>query len=365
MMPALFTEFALKSVRFRNRIAVSPMCQYSAIDGVANGWHHGHYTGLARGGSSLVVIEATAVSPEGRISPECLGLWNDQQAAALAPIVASIKAAGAIPGLQIAHAGRKASANRPWAGDDHIPEADPRSWQPIAPSAVAFGANLPRVPKEMTLAEIERVQGDFVAAAKRAREIGIEFLMLHFAHGYLAQSFLSTWSNQRQDPYGGSLENRSRFHHETVEAVRRIWPDRLPLSARLGVIEFDGNDESTLADAIQVAKGLKQRGLDFLDVSMGFSTPSAKIPWGPTMLGSIAGRVLKETGLPGATSWNISTPEQAEHLVGSGTVDMVMLGRQLLADPHWPYAAAKKLGVEKAAWVLPAPYAHWLERYRG
>ncbi|MBL9168931.1 MAG: NADH:flavin oxidoreductase/NADH oxidase [Verrucomicrobiales bacterium] len=364
-MPALFNSYNLKSLTFRNRIAVSPMCQYSATDGVAQAWHQGHYTGLARGGASLVVIEATAVSPEGRISPECLGLWNDEQAAALAPIVASIKAAGAIPGIQIAHAGRKASANRPWAGDDHIPESDPRSWQPIAPSAVAFGANLPRVPREMTATDIRRVQADFVAAAQRARDLGIEFLMLHFAHGYLAQSFLSTWSNQRPDEYGGSVENRSRFHNQTVEAVRRVWPDRLPLCARLGVLEFDGKDEATLSDSIQVVKGLQQRGLDFLDVSMGFSTPSAQIPWGPAMMGPIARRVLKETGLPGATSWNISTPELAEELVGSGTVDMVMIGRQLLADPHWPYAAAKKLGVEKPSWVLPAPYAHWLERYRG
>lgn len=189
--------------------------------------------------------------------------------------------------------------------------------------------------------------------------------MLHFAHGYLAQNFLSTWSNQRTDEYGGSLENRARSHFETAKAVRQVWPDRLPLSARLGVIEFDGNDEATLADSIEVVKGLKQRGLDFLDVSMGFSTPSAKVPWGPALLAPIAHRVLKETGLPGATSWNINTPELAEELVGSGTVEMVMIARQLLADPHWPYAAAKKLGAEKPAWVLPAPYAHWLNRYRG
>jgi 2,4-dienoyl-CoA reductase-like NADH-dependent reductase (Old Yellow Enzyme family) len=362
-MSKLFSTFSLKDITFRNRIAVSPMCQYSAVDGVPNSWHRTHYDALARGGSSLVVVEATGVSPEGRISPGCLGLWNETQAEALAPIVASIKSAGAVPGIQIAHAGRKASANVPWEGDDHIPGSDPRAWQPIAPSPVPFGANLPRVPKEMTKEDIQRVRNDFVSAAKRARDLGMEFLMLHFAHGYLAQSFLSTWSNRRKDEYGGSAENRARFLLETFDAVRQVWPDRLPLAVRLGMLEFDGNDEATLAESIELAKKFKQRGLDFLDVSIGFSTPTAKIPWGPAFLAPVAARVLKETELAGSTTWNVGTPELAENLTSTGIVDMVMLGRPLLANPHWPYAAALKLRVEKPSWVLPAPYAHWLERY--
>ncbi len=364
-MSKLFSSFSLKDITFRNRIAVSPMCQYSAVDGVANQWHRTHYDALARGGSSLVVVEATGVSPEGRISPGCLGLWNETQAEALAPIIASIKSAGAVPGIQIAHAGRKASANVPWEGDDHMPEGDPRAWQPIAPSPVAFGANLPRVPREMTKEDIQRVRNDFVSAAKRARDLGIEFLMLHFAHGYLAQSFLSTWSNHRKDEYGGSAENRARFLLETFDAVRQVWPDRLPLAVRLGMLEFDGNDEATLAESIELAKQFKQRGLDYLDVSIGFSTPTAKIPWGPAFMAPVAARVLKETGLAGSTTWNVGTPELAENLTSTGIVDMVMLGRPLLANPHWPYAAALKLRVEKPSWVLPAPYAHWLERYAG
>ncbi len=363
-MSKLFSPFTIKSLQLRNRIAVSPMCQYSAVEGVPNAWHQAHYASLARGGAGLVVVEATGVSPEGRITPGCLGLWNDAQAAALEPIVASIKAAGSVPGIQIGHAGRKASANLPWEGDDHIPEGDPRAWQPIAPSAVAFGAHLPRVPKAMELSDVDRVKADFVAAAKRARDVGMQVLMLHFAHGYLAQNFLSTWSNQRSDAYGGSAENRGRFLVETLRAVRGVWPEHLPLFARLGVVEFDGNDEVTVSDAIELAKQLKQHGLDFLDVSMGFSTPTAKIPWGPAFLAPIARRVLSEASLPGSTSWNISTPELAEHLVASGTVDLVMMGRPLLANPHWPYLAALKLGVERASWTLPAPYAHWLERYR-
>lgn len=363
-MSTLLAPYSLKSLRLRNRIAASPMCQYSATDGVANSWHSVHYAALARGGAGLVVIEAMAVSPEGRITPGCLGLWNEAQAAALAPVVASIKAAGAVPGIQIGHAGRKASANRPWEGDDHIPEGDPRGWQPIAPSPIAFGANLPRVPREMTQADIRRVRDDFVAATRRARDLGVGFLMLHFSHGYLAQNFLSSWSNQRRDEYGGSAQNRARFLLETLEAVRNVWPEELPLCARLGMIEFDGNDEATLTESIELAKQLKQRGLDFLDVSLGFSTPTAKIPWGPAFLAPIAARALKETGLPGATTWYISTPELAEHLVSTGIVDLVMMGRPLLANPHWPYAAAQRLGVERPSWILPAPYAHWLERYR-
>lgn len=188
-MSALFEPFKLKDISLRNRIAVPPMCQYLAVNGVINDWHHVHLSSLARGGAGLVIVEATAVSPEGRISPGCAGLWNDQQAQALMPVVASIKAAGAVPGIQIAHAGRKASANLPWEGDDHIAEGDPRGWQTIAPSAIAYGKNLSKIPKAMTLEDITRVREDFVNAAKRARDAGFEWLELHFAHGYLAQSF--------------------------------------------------------------------------------------------------------------------------------------------------------------------------------
>jgi 2,4-dienoyl-CoA reductase-like NADH-dependent reductase (Old Yellow Enzyme family) len=364
-MSMLFTSFSLKGATFRNRIAASPMCQYSAVDGLANPWHEIHYAALARGGSGLVVVEATAVSPEGRITPACLGLWNDAQAAALSPVITAIKSAGAVPGIQIGHAGRKASANRPWEGDNHIAEGDPRSWQPIAPSALPFGANLPRVPREMSQADIARVRSDFVAATKRARDLGIEFLMLHFSHGYLAQNFLSTWSNHRSDEYGGSPENRARFLLETFDAVRQVWPEDRPLCVRLGMLEFDGKDESTLVESIQLARQFKQHGLDFLDVSVGFSTPTANIPWGPAFLSPVAARALKETGLAGSTTWNVGTPELAENLVSTHTVDMVMIGRPLLANPHWPYAAARQLGVNKPSWILPAPYAHWLERYRG
>lgn len=363
-MSALFSPFSLKSVQLRNRIAIPPMCQYSAVDGLTNEWHHVHYAGMARGGAGLVIVEATAVAPEGRITPGCTGLWNDEQAVGMQRIAASIKAAGAVPGIQIAHAGRKASANLPWEGDDHIADNDPRGWQTLAPSALAFGANLPKVPKAMDLADIARVKADFVAAAIRARDAGFEWLELHFAHGYLAQSFFSAHANQRNDQYGGDFAGRSRFMLETLDAVRQVWPEHLPLTARFGVIEYDQRDEQTLAEAIQVTKAMRAGGLDLLNVSVGFSIPQTDIPWGPAFLADIAARVRQQASLPVASSWGIDNPHDAERVVAEGQMDLVMVGRAHLANPHWPMQAAKALGVDRPTWVLPAPYAHWLERYQ-
>lgn len=363
-MSALFTPFTLKGVTLRNRIAVPPMCQYSATDGYTNEWHTTHYESIARGGAGLVIVEATGVSPEGRITPGCLGLWSDEHVPGLARIAAGIKAGGAVAGIQIGHAGRKASAQRPWEGDDHIPTTDPRSWETISPSAVAFGANLPQVPKEMTIADIERVKADFVAAARRALEAGFEWLELHFAHGYLGQSFFSVHANQRTDDYGGDLAGRSRFLLETLAAVRAVWPDNLPLTARFGVIEFDGRDEETLDEAIELTRQFRAAGLDMLNVSVGFSTPDASIPWGSGFLAPIAERVKREAGLPVASSWNIDSPAVANRVVEEGQMDLVMIGRAHLGNPHYTYAAAKALGQDKPSWTLPAPYAHWLERYR-
>ena len=363
-MTHLFSPFQLKDAQLRNRISVPPMCQYSAVDGLVNDWHLSHYAGLARGGAGLVIVEATGVSPEGRITPGCLGLWNDTQADGLADIVSAIKAGGAVPGIQIGHAGRKASANLPWEGDDHIAAGDPRGWDTISPSAVAFGANLPKVPKEMTLDDIGRVKADFVAAAKRALDAGFEWLELHFAHGYLAQSFFSVHANHRTDAYGGSFENRSRFLLETLTAVREVWPQNLPLTARFGVIEYDGRDEVTLEESIALTRAMQAAGLDMLNVSVGFSTPSANIPWGPAFLAPVAERVRKETGMPVASSWGIDSPSLANRSVELEQVDLVMIGRAHLANPHWAYFAALELKKEKPSWVLPAPYAHWLERYR-
>lgn len=363
-MAALFEPYTLKDVTLRNRIAIPPMCQYMAEDGLINDWHQVHYAGLARGGAGLVVVEATAVSPEGRITPGCAGIWNDTQAQAFVPVVKAIKAAGSVPGIQIAHAGRKASANRPWEGDDHIAADDARGWDTIAPSAIAFGAHLPKVPKAMTLDDIARVKQDFVDAARRARDAGFEWIELHFAHGYLGQSFFSEHSNQRTDAYGGSFDNRTRFLLETLAAVREVWPENLPLTARFGVLEYDGRDEQTLQESIELARRFKAGGLDLLSVSVGFTIPETNIPWGPAFMGPIAERVRREAKLQVTSAWGFGTPELAEGALQANQLDLVSVGRAHLADPHWPYAAAKALGVDKASWTLPAPYAHWLERYR-
>ncbi|PWD65738.1 NADH:flavin oxidoreductase/NADH oxidase [Pectobacterium parmentieri] len=362
-MSALFQPFKLKDITLRNRIAVPPMCTYSANDGLINEWHQVHYASLARGGAGLVIVEATAVAPEGRISPRCTGIWNDEQAQAFAKVAKSIKDAGSVPGIQIAHAGRKASANVPWEGDDHIPAGDSRGWQTIAPSAAPFGANLPKQPQEMTLEDIARVRDDFVAAARRALDAGFEWLELHFAHGYLAQSFFSVHSNKRNDQYGGSFDNRSRFLLETLAAVRDVWPQHLPLTARFGVIEFDGRDEETLQESIELTRRFKAAGLDMLSVSIGFSTPEATIPWAPAFMGPIAQQVREQADLPVSSAWGFGTPELAEQAVASGQLDLVMVGKAHLANPHWSYLAARELGIDRASWTLPTPYAHWLERY--
>ncbi|KPC53356.1 NADH:flavin oxidoreductase/NADH oxidase [Amantichitinum ursilacus] len=365
-MSALFTPFQLKDVTLRNRIAIPPMCQYSAVDGFTNEWHWAHYAGMARGGAGLVIVEATGVSPEGRITPGCTGLWSDEHISGMARIAASIKAAGAVPGIQIGHAGRKASANKPWEGDDHIAADDPRGWDTLAPSAIASGGGLPKVPKAMTLDDIARVKADFVSAARRALEAGFEWLELHFAHGYLAQSFFSAYSNQRTDQYGGSAENRGRFLLETLAAVREVWPTHLPLTARFGVIEYDGQDEQTLTESIELVRKMHAAGLDMLNVSVNFVIADTQIPWGtPAFLAPVAERVRREAGLPVASSWSMDDPHTAQRLIADQQLDLVMIGRAHLANPHYAYALAQILKQDRADWLLPAPYAHWLSRYNG
>lgn len=363
-MTALFTPFSLKSITLRNRIAVPPMCQYSAVDGVTTDWHRAHYASIARGGAGLVIVEATAVSPEGRITPGCTGLWNDEQVAGMAAIASDIKAAGAVAGIQIGHAGRKASSNRPWEDGAHIPNDAPGGWQTIAPSALAFGGDLPKVPVAMTIEDIARVRQGFVDAARRALDAGFEWLELHFAHGYLAQSFLSAHSNRRDDQYGGDLDGRGRFLLETLAAVREVWPQHLPLTARMGVIEFDGRDEETLLESIELTRRMRAAGLDMLNVSVNFTIPDVSIPWGPGFLAPIAERVRNEAGLPVAASWNIGDPQVANRVVADGQMDLVMIGREHLADPHYAFRAAKELKVEQPFDLLPPQYGWWLERYR-
>ncbi|MEI9887964.1 MAG: NADH:flavin oxidoreductase/NADH oxidase [Rhizomicrobium sp.] len=359
-MTALFDPFTLKSVTLKNRIAVAPMCQYSAHDGRITDWHLVHLGSHAIGGAGLIIAEATAVVPEGRITPGCTGIWSDDRGAQWERVTKFLKSHGAVPGIQIAHAGRKASANRPWEGDDQMQPDDPRAWKIVGPSAEAFGGNLPIVPHALSKDEIKQVTSDFAAAAKRARAAGFEWLELHFAHGYLAQSFLSPLANKRTDEYGGSFENRSRFLIETFEAVRAAWPESLPLTAKLGISDFIPGSH-TVEESIELVKRLKGLGLDLLDVSIGFNSPDLSgVPWGPGFLVPFAERFKKETGIAVGVGWFITEPAQADAIVRDGKADLIMLAHAMLDDPQWPYHAAKALGIDNAKWTLPAPYAHWI-----
>jgi 2,4-dienoyl-CoA reductase-like NADH-dependent reductase (Old Yellow Enzyme family) len=355
-MASLFNEFRLKDVALRNRIAVSPMCQYSSDNGFPNDWHFVHLGSRAVGGAGLVMVEATAVSPEGRISPADSGIYLDDHVQSFGRIARFLRQYGAVPGIQLAHAGRKASAQKPWEGDSHI-ASDQGGWDTIAPSAVAFGGNLPKVPRMMTLPDIARVREAFVAAAKRALAAGFEWLELHFAHGYLAHEFYSPLANKRTDNYGGSFDNRIRFLMETFAAVRKVWPERFPLTVRLSVTDWiEGG--VTVEDSIELVRRLKASGLDLLDVSQGFITPDIwVIPWSPGFMIPIASRIRREAGIPTAVGWLISDPQQAEEAVRDQHTDLVMLAREMLRDPYWPYHAALKLGDEKAASILPIQYA--------
>lgn len=262
-MASLFTEFRLKDVRLKNRIGVSPMCQYSARDGFAGDWHLVHLGARAIGGAALVIAEATAVAPEGRITPGCTGIWSDIHAERFMPITRFIKAQGCVAGIQLAHAGRKASAYAPWDGKGDLPSNDPRAWQPIGPSDLAFGGSLNRRPRAMTKDDIQRVQRDFAEAAKRALAAGFEWLELHFAHGYLAQSFFSPIANKRADEYGGNFDGRARFILETFSAVRSVWPERLPLTVRLGITDLHPESQP-IEESIELVRELKSRGLDLV-----------------------------------------------------------------------------------------------------
>lgn len=363
-MPGLFDSFLLKEVTLRNRIVASPMCQYSAEDGFVNKWHQTHYTTLSQGGAGLVMLEATAVARVGRITPGDLGIWSDEHISGLALLAAAIKRTGAIPGIQLAHAGRKAGCTPPWEGSAPLLKSDPRAWTPIGPSPLPHVPSAPHIPTEMTAEDIEFTQKEFVVAAQRALTAGFEWVELHFAHGYLGQNFLSTQSNIRTDRYGGSLENRARFLVETVEAVRKVWPQSLPLTARLGAVAFEGTEEVTLDSSISVVRWLKAAGLDFVDVGLAHATGGATTPWRPNLMVPYTERVRQETGLPVGTSWLITDAQEAEAFIREEKMDLVFLGRSLLANPHWPYQAARELNIKAPENVLPVQYAYWLKDWK-
>ena len=338
----LFSPLTIRSVTLRNRIGVSPMCQYSATDGLANDWHYVHLGSRAVGGAGLVVVEATGVAPEGRITPGCMGLWSDKHIEPLARIAKFVKDQGAIPGIQIAHAGRKASADLPWKGGAHL-SVEQGGWETIAPSAIPFGDNLPQIPRAMTVADISRVQNDFVATAKRALAAGFQWLELHAAHGYLFNEFLSPLANHRTDNYGGSFENRTRLLADTARAVRAVWPDHLPLAVRISAIDWM-SDGWQIEDSIALAKILKVEGVDLVDCSSGGIVPNAKIEVKPGYQVPFAEKVRHGAQIKTAAVGFITEAKQADDIIRSGKADLVLLARQMLVDPYWPAHAAKILG---------------------
>lgn len=352
MSSPLFEPFKIKSITLRNRIGVSPMCQYSSQDGKATDWHLVHLGSRALGGAGLVIVEATAVEPEGRISPADAGLWSDDHIPPLARITAFIKEHGAVPGIQLAHAGRKASAEAPWKGGKQLEESE-GGWSTIAPGAEAFGGPLWKVPTAMTLEDIQRVKEGFVSAAKRSLEAGYEWLELHSAHGYLFHEFLSPLVNKRDDAYGGGFKNRIRFLVETTHAVRAVWPDHLPLSVRISCTDWvpGGWD---IEQSVELARVLKQDGVDLIDCSSGGAVGSVRIPLGPGYQVPFSERIRREAGIATAAVGLITEPTQAEDIVRTGQADLVLLARELLRDPYWPLRAAKALGVAVEA---PIQYA--------
>jgi len=352
MSSALFSPLKLAGLELANRLVVSPMCQYSADDGCANDWHLVHLGMLANSGAGLVVVEATHVERHGRITHGCMGLYSDNNEAALGRVIASARRAGTAKfGIQLAHAGRKGSAQRPWEGPVALKAgADP--WETIAASPIPFGDNW-HTPREATEADMNRVRDAFVNAAKRALRIGFDEIELHLAHGYLLHGFMSPLSNTRTDQYGGSLENRLRFPLSVVKAVRAVVPKGLPLGARITGSDWREGG-LTPDDAVAIAKMLKAEGIDFIDVSSGGNAADIRNPSELGYNAAIAARVKKEAGVVTRTVGLIVKPEQAEEIIASGKADMVAAARAFLDDPHWGWHAAKALGAEVAR---PVQYA--------
>jgi 2,4-dienoyl-CoA reductase-like NADH-dependent reductase (Old Yellow Enzyme family) len=349
-MAHLFEPLALRDVVLKNRIAVPAMCQYSAQDGIASDWHFVHYGTRAVGGAALIVTEATAVVPEGRISPADLGLWDDGQVEPLARVVRFAQAQGCPMAVQLAHAGRKACVRRGWEAQTPIP-AGGGGWPVVGPSPIPFSSAHP-MPVELDAAGIQAIVTRFAAAARRAHATEFSAVEVHAAHGYLLHQFLSPLSNRRDDDYGGSFANRTRLVIEVVDAVRAAWPERLPLIVRLSATDWvDGG--WTPEETVALCRVLKTRGVDLINVSTGGATPDARIPAGPGFQTEFAERVRREVGILSAAVGLITAPAQADHVVRSGQADVVLLGREILRNPYWPLTAAHELG-HAAAW--PAQY---------
>ena len=342
-MSLLFSPLTIKNIQLKNRIVVSPMCQYSATDGFANDWHLVHLGSRAVGGASLIIMEATSVSPEGRISPGDLGLWKDEQIDRLKRITGFIHGQGSIAGIQLAHAGRKASFNAPWNGSKQL-SPEEGGWQTVAPSAIPFN-EADVTPLALSTADIEQVKADFKAATIRAIEAGFRVIELHGAHGYLIHQFLSPLSNQRTDNYGGSFENRIRFLLELVDTVQEAWPAENPLFVRLSATDW-AEGGWTAEETVQLSSILKDKGVDLIDVSSGGLAIQQQIPVFPGYQVQFAEAVKQQTGILTGAVGLITSAEQAEGILQDGQADLVLLAREFLRDPYFPLTAANKLGAE-------------------
>lgn len=342
----LFSPIKLRDIEFKNRIFLPPMAMFCGKDGFPDDWHAVHYGTRAIGGAALLIQEATAVAPEGRISLGDLGIWRDEQAEALKRITSFVKSCGAVPGVQLAHAGRKASVTVPWIRNDRPLTKEEGAWQILAPSPLAFAPSYP-VPQEMTVKDMDNTISQYAAAAKRARSAGYEVVEIHMAHGYLCHEFLSPLSNKRSDEYGGSFSNRIRFPLRVAEAVRNAWPDHLPLFVRLSCTDWvDGGWD--LPQTIEFASLLKNLGTDLIDCSTGGIVADAKIPVGPGFQTPFATAVRNDVMVPTAAVGCITEPVQAEQIIGNGLADAVLIGREMLRNPYWPLEAARKLRADMA-----------------
>src|SRR4051794_5369476 len=349
-MPHLFEPLQLRGLTLRNRIVVSPMCQYSSHEGFANDWHFVHLASRAVGGAALVFTEAAAVTPEGRISPDDLGIWDDVQAGAFERIARFVKGEGAAFGMQLAHAGRKGSTRRPWDGVGLVPPEE-GGWDPIGPTATPFADNYP-VPRMMTAEDIVQVVDAFRRAAFRARRAGFDVVEVHAAHGYLIHEFLSPLSNTRTDEYGGSFENRIRLCLEVVTAGRSVWPDDLPLFVRISATDWVAGGWD-IEQSVELARRLGTIGVDVIDCSSGGNVSNAKIPLGPGYQVSFAERIRRDAAVATGAVGLITRSDEADAIIRGRQADLVILARELLRDPYWPLRAARELGHE-IAW--PAQY---------
>lgn len=339
----LFSPLKIRDIQFRNRIGVSPMCMYSSEDGMPNEWHMVHLGSRAIGGAGVVIAEATAIAPNGRISPNDTGLWNDEQSEAWAPITKFMRDQGAVPAIQLAHAGRKAGTDSPWRGGQYRGDL---AWDIVGPSDLAFSEKLGQ-PRELSIAEIAEVVAGFKASAVRALGAGFEVAEIHAAHGYLLNSFMSPLSNHRTDEYGGSFENRTRIVKDVVNAIRSVWPERLPLFIRFSASDWvEGGWD--IDQSVRLASELKSLGVDLVDCSSGGNSPLAQIPAGPGYQVPFAAEVRAKAGIATAAVGLITEPSQANDILAEGKADLVLLARESLRDPYWPRRAAIELKSEIA-----------------